>query len=261
MVEDPKHVLHVEDSDEDAALIGHLLKRCPCTFDRVRTYSEMMDYRGRADVVLLDLRIPGSNDPIRLVADAVRRFRTAGIILLTGIADTEGEELSVRAMAAGAQVRLLKGTFDRRRLWLAMREAFQQRQHMIRSLEESRSDMRLDPTTLQESIRAVIDKDLRSRLSELEGHQHQVLRKLRKLGAEDTQPISVVKPEELRIEHRIVAEAWSWAKRHQKGIQWIIMALAGLYLAAGDYVTGIRDAVFETRERVKRIEEKLNADR
>lgn len=256
MLPDPEQVLHVEDSDEDAALIRHLLRGYPYRISRARTYGEMIDYRGTPDVVLLDLRIPGSNDPIRLVADAVRRFRGAGIILLTGISDTEGEELSVRAMAAGAQVRLIKGTFDRRRLGLAIREAYQQRQHMIRTIEESRADMRVDPGAIKESLREVLDQDLLRRIETLESGTKKALQKLRKLGAQDTEPHEPVPPS--ASEHRIIADLLAWGRRHQKGIQWIILSLLAAYFAASDYVTGIRDAVFETRDRVEKIEERLN---
>jgi CheY-like chemotaxis protein len=248
-------VLHVEDSDEDAALIQHLLKSYKFRLSRVRTYGELMDFQGHPDVVLLDLRIPGSNDPLRLVSDCVRRFRTSGIILLTGITDDEGEELSVRAMAAGAQVRLVKGTFDRRRLWLSIREAFQQRQHMIRTIEESRSDMRVDPEALRDVIRNVMDQDLGTRFQKIEEASNKVMRRLRKLGAEDTEPHDVVLDH--NVEYRIMHGVWAWFKRHDKLVRWIITGIVALYFAASDYVTGVYDAVIETRDTVKRIDERL----
>lgn len=248
---EPRHVLHVEDSDEDAALVLHLLERYPLRISRARTYGEMMEHNITTDVVLLDLRIPGSDDPIRLVADAVRRFRNAGIILLTGIADREGEELSVRAMAAGAQIRMIKNTFDSRRLWLAVREAYQQRQHMLRTLEESRADMRVQPEELQASVGAVID----SRISQLEARMK---RRLKQLGADDTQPHDVVPSD---VNHRMVRDVLQWGKRHIKAIQWIMAVLGAAYLAAGDYVTGLRNAVLDTQERVERIERKIDGAR
>lgn len=251
MLSDPKHILHVEDSDEDAALIAHLLRGYGYRLSRVSTYGEMISFASHPDVVLLDLRVPGSDNPLRLVSDASRRFRNAGLILLTGIADPEGEELSVRAMAEGAQVRLIKGTFDKRRLWLSIREAYQQRQHFIRQLRESRSDMRVDPQILQESIRGAIPSDLEDRFRKLDEHNTQILRKLRKLGAEDTQPIDLV------IDSTLWRQVFHWASRHDKVFRWVFYIVGVLYLAAGDYITGFRNAVLETNERVREIHERL----
>lgn len=258
MLSDPEHVLYVEDSDEDAALVAHLLRGSPFRLARVRTYGEMMSYGGNPDVVLLDLRIPGSNNPIRLVADAVRRFRGAGVILLTGIADREGEEISVRAMAEGAQIRLVKATFDKRRLQLSIREAYQQRQHMIRVLRESRDDMRIDPDMLQQSVRSVLDPDLYQRLDSIE----QIFRrKFKQLGIEDTQPIQLpLSPPDIDPKKRAeIARAFlGWFTRHDKLLHWIVLAAFGAYLTASDFVLGIRNAVFETRDAVQRIEKRLD---
>lgn len=259
---DPEHILHVEDSDEDAQLINHLLRSYAYRVSRVRTYGEMVDFRGSPDVVLLDLRIPGSDSPLRLVGDTVRRFRGAGIILLTGISDREGEELSVKAMAAGAQIRLVKGTFDSRRLWLSIREAFQQRQHLIRAVEQSRSDMRIEPKALRDTIRGVLDQDLSQRLQSLEASTathfrrieeatNKALSKLRKLGAEDTAPI------EIAFDGKKVDIA-GWFSRHDKLFRWLLWLAAAGYIAASDYVTGIRDAIMDTRDRVRAIEEKMD---
>jgi len=270
VVPDPEHILHVEDSDEDAALIAHLLAGHADRIGRARTYGEMIEYPHMPDVVLLDLRIPGSNNPLRLVSDAVRRFRTAGIVLLTGIADREGEELSVRAMAAGAQVRLVKGLFDKRRLWLSIREAYQQRQHMIRAIEESRADMRVDPKALQDSLRTVIDRDLYKQIQSIEGGiqslQDAVLHKLKKLGAEDTQPHEIVLGENVTAE----AVHWliSWTRRHRtlawaivKAGGWIIAAVGALYLGVSDYIRGIHETIYDTHERVRKIEDRLDKER
>jgi CheY-like chemotaxis protein len=264
---DPEHVLHVEDSDADAELVGHLLKSYPYRVTRVRTYSEMMDFRGHPDVILLDLRIPGSDSPLRLVSDAVRRFRTAGVILLTGIGDRDGEELSVKAMAAGAQIRLVKGTFDSRRLWLSIREAYQQRQHLIRTIEESRADMRVEPSALRDTIRGVLDKDLYGRLREirdienitdkrltdLQNATNRALDKLRKLGAEDTQPIQITVGDE---KFDLIAWFRNLAK-HEKAFRWLFLIAAGAYFAVSDYVTGIHDAIIETPKRLQSIDERL----
>lgn len=259
VLSDPEHILHVEDDDADAALVAHLLRGQGFRLARVRTYGEMLSYSGNPDVVLLDLRIPGSNDPLRLVGDAVRRFRSAGIILLTGIADREGEDLSVRAMAEGAQIRLIKATFDGRRLQLSIREAYQQRQHMIRVIEQSRADMRIDPDALQDTLRTVLQNEFFSKMNDFE---QKVLRKFRKLGVEDTRPIQT--PPELRV-NDIAASKWSellaWVGRHDKLMRWIIVAGIGTYVAVSDYVTGIRNAVFETRERVEKIERQLDEAR
>lgn len=253
MLPEPQQILHVEDSDEDAAIIEHLLRGSSYRISRARTYGEMMAHASSVDVVLLDLRIPGSDDPLRLVRDAVRRFRGAGVILLTGISDTEGEELSVCAMAEGAQIRMLKGTFDRRRLKLAVREAYQQRQHLIRQIEESRSDMRVDPKILQSTFRDVLGKDLYRRLEALEERDDKILGKLRKLGAEDTQPL-----EPVQVDHRSVATVLQWFSRHQKALGWVFGLLTAGYIAVSQYVDGMRRAVFETREIVQQIKEILD---
>ena len=250
---DPDHVLHVEDDDIDADLIGLLMKGQRYRVSRVRTYGEMMDFQGHPDVVLLDLRIPGSDDPIRLVQDAVRRFRSAGIILLTGLGDSAGEELSVRAMAAGAQGRLLKKTFDKRRLHLAICEAFQQRQHMLRVIEQSRSDMRVDPESLREAVRDVLSEGMDARLSEMNKSVGQVVGKLRKLGASDTEPHDTVPVSDPRRTAEIIA----FMKRHQKFFKWMLGLLAAGYFALGDYVSGIRNAVFDTNTRVQQIQKDL----
>lgn len=253
---DLDHVLHVEDDDADAALIGHLLKGQSYHVSRVRTYGELMAFEGDPpDVVLLDLRIPGSNDPIRLVRDTVRRFRGAGVILLTGIGDEAGEELSVRAMAAGAQSRLLKQTFDKRRLHLAICEAYEQRQHMMRAIEQSRTDMSFDSSAIRDIVDAALKQSpYAAKLDTIDSEVRKAVRKLRRLGAEDTEPRDPVPPQD----HRWVGDLVGFLRRHQKLLQWILMGVITAYFALGDYFNGIREAVFETRERVRKLEEKLD---
>ena len=74
--------------------------------DNGRNLNEAL-YRCRADVVLLDYKMPYMNDFATLVTDLLRRHQTTRVIVLSGFASSD---IAARAAAAGARGYILKST-------------------------------------------------------------------------------------------------------------------------------------------------------
>ena len=109
------HVLHLEDSEDDHALVLLQLRRAglACQLTRIDTLAELDDaLAGRTgpwDAILSDYNLPGFTG-----VDALARFRQAGLsipfILISG---QMGEDMAVAAMRDGASDYLLKHNLQR----------------------------------------------------------------------------------------------------------------------------------------------------
>jgi serine phosphatase RsbU (regulator of sigma subunit) len=124
--EEPRRVLLVEDDDGDALIVEDLLLDAwpSLVIDRVRRASDAEHaLHPGVDCVLLDLGLP---DAVGL--EAVRRVRAIDsempVVVLTGDSD---EQRGVRALAAGAQDYLVKGTITGVGLSRAIRHSVQRK--------------------------------------------------------------------------------------------------------------------------------------
>ncbi|HEY5145190.1 MAG TPA: response regulator [Polyangiaceae bacterium] len=109
----PLRLLLVEDSDDDAALITHELRRggYQPTFDRVMTQDAFVAAvtTGDWDIIISDMALPGYSG-LTALSDLRATGRDIPFILVSG---TVGEAGAVTAMKAGAQDYVLKGDLSR----------------------------------------------------------------------------------------------------------------------------------------------------
>ncbi|MEE6297080.1 PP2C family protein-serine/threonine phosphatase [Georgenia wangjunii] len=123
--EEPLHVLLVEDDDGDALLVEELLAEADLYPDLTRAWSLEAALDALAvpvDCVLLDLGLPDASGLDALVR--LREVSDAALVVLTGLDDAER---GVRAVAAGAQDYLVKGTVGGEALGRAIRFAVERR--------------------------------------------------------------------------------------------------------------------------------------
>ena len=127
MIDAVPRVLVVEDNPDDALLIERALDTTGRPFVRETTgrLSAALDRlaRGGIDVVLLDLALPDARG-----FDAVQRIGAdhpfIPVVVLTGLED---EEVGLKAVQAGAQDYLVKGSLDRRLLDRSLRYAIERK--------------------------------------------------------------------------------------------------------------------------------------
>lgn len=270
----PQMILHVEDSDADAEVVSHLLRSTSFTLKRVRSYGELMDFQGVPDLILLDLRIPGSNKPMRLVQDTVRRFRGSAVILVTDLGDDDGAEFSVHAMKLGVQSRLLKSTFDAKRLILSIREAYEQKQHMRRQIEQSRSDMRTTPESMRDVFETIMSEVSDGQMARIKSMEERIIRRFKRLGIDDTTPQDPIfahidKSVDLPVTEDEPGWNKSWTstldsfasnnKLLMGAMKWVLGLLVAGYIAASEYVAGMHDKVYEIHEAVEEIQKTQEA--
>lgn len=110
---EPLHLLQVEDSASDAALIERILTKSGHTVDsqRVASASEMREAlrKGHWDVIIADYRLPDFGAP-----SALSVLHECGLdIPFIVISGAMGEEVAVAMMKAGAQDYLLKDNLAR----------------------------------------------------------------------------------------------------------------------------------------------------
>jgi serine phosphatase RsbU (regulator of sigma subunit) len=124
--EEPRRVLLVEDDDGDALIVEDLLIDAwpGLVIERVRRVRDAEHAIGSGiDCVLLDLGLPDASG-----LEAVRRVRAIDaempVVVLTGDSD---EQRGVRALAAGAQDYLVKGTINGSGLSRAIRHSVQRK--------------------------------------------------------------------------------------------------------------------------------------
>ncbi len=124
MSHDTLQVLLIEDNPGDAALVQELLPTTGDTTFRIHWVEALLPGLERLaqrniDVILLDLSLPDSQG-----LDGLNAIRTHAegvpVVVLTGLAS---ESLALRAVQAGAQDYLVKGTFDSETLARTLRHA------------------------------------------------------------------------------------------------------------------------------------------
>ena len=131
-------VLLIEDDPDDVVLLTDSLNEAlPNRVElfHAKTLNEGLDYSTKSvfDIVLLDLNLPDSNG-LNTLSNLLVTALQAPIVILTGMDD---EELSMRALQAGAQDYLVKGKADSDLLARAIRYAIE-RYRLQHELEVSR---------------------------------------------------------------------------------------------------------------------------
>ncbi|MBV8062293.1 MAG: EAL domain-containing protein [Nevskia sp.] len=128
-----KRILLIEDTDSDAALVTHYLRRLPggakpelvwvTTLAEAVARLERDDY----DCVLLDLNLPDGNG-----LENVQRIRAAArnvaIVVLTG---NDDGQTALAALRCGAQEYLVKGSYDDGRLPQVIRHAVERHRVLV----------------------------------------------------------------------------------------------------------------------------------
>jgi len=109
----PLHVLHIEDSAEDCALIERLLSRdgMACEISRVETHRQVFDalQNDSIDIVLSDYKLPGFSGAQALeITQALRPE-----IPFVFVSGTIGEETAIQSLRCGATDYVLKSNLSR----------------------------------------------------------------------------------------------------------------------------------------------------
>ena len=109
----PLHILHVEDSEEDAVLLAHHLKRLgtEMTIERVETAAALNAALGTRvwDIVISDYRMPQFSG---LAALKLVREHSGDLPFII-VSATIGEDIAVEAMRAGANDYVMKNNLAR----------------------------------------------------------------------------------------------------------------------------------------------------
>ena len=146
-------VLHVEDSEQDMALISRHLKKAGCDVisdrvERAETMKTMLESR-EWDVILCDYSMPHFNALAALALVKEMKLDIPFII----ISGTIGEEAAVEAMRAGAQDYLMKDSLAR--LAPSIERELQEAQNR-RARRDAEEQLRLQSAALQAAANAVI---------------------------------------------------------------------------------------------------------
>jgi PAS domain S-box-containing protein len=126
----PIRILHLEDSDDDAELIGHKLKAempCEITVVSSRERFEAAVAQGSFDLVLCDHNVPGYAG-LAALRTARRTMPDTPVIMISG---SIGEEQAVESLHMGATDYLLKARLERLApaVTRAIHEAQEHRKH------------------------------------------------------------------------------------------------------------------------------------
>ena len=156
---DRPRILLIEDSIEDARMIGELLAKTGSSYhlESVRTLSAALgELAGAgADVALLDLELPDITG-----MGAIERLNEAFPFLpIVALTDSEKERDEREAIRRGAQDYLVKGHVDGKLILRACRHAME-RKRLKRELEWQREFASMIVETLEEAV-VVLDPDLR----------------------------------------------------------------------------------------------------
>ena len=113
MIEQPLHVLLIEDDEDDYVLVRRLLSKIPFAsyeLEWAASYQAALEAAGEDshDVCLLDFRL-GERDGLELLAELTRRGYRKPIIFLTGQGD---HNVDIEAMTLGASDFLVKGELN-----------------------------------------------------------------------------------------------------------------------------------------------------
>lgn len=170
----PLHILIVEDSEDDTALVLEMLKEHGYrpVHRRVETPEEMTNalLQNRWDVVVSDYTMPRFN-----ALSAMRLIQEAGLdipfIIVTG---SIGEEIAVGAMKAGAHDYLMKDNLARLipAIEREMQEAERRREHRqadeaLRSSRQQLRDLAARLNSIREKERAWISREIHDELGQL----------------------------------------------------------------------------------------------
>lgn len=170
----PLHILVVEDSEDDTALVLEMLKEHGYrpVHRRVETPEEMTNAlrQNRWDVVVADYTMPRFN-----ALDAMRLIHEAGLdipfIIVTG---SIGEEIAVGAMKAGAHDYLMKDNLarlipaiERERQEAERRREHRQADEALRSSRQQLRDLAARLNSIREKERAWISREIHDELGQL----------------------------------------------------------------------------------------------
>ena len=119
----PLHILLVEDSPADAALIKAMLRATAFEVTRVDRLSDAVAaLRSKSiDVILLDLNLPDSRGS-QTLQTVLETTREIAIVVITG---NDGAQSALDAVAQGAQDYLIKGSANAETIVRSIRYAFQ----------------------------------------------------------------------------------------------------------------------------------------
>lgn len=128
MVEQPVHVLLIEDDEDDYVLVRSLLSKISFASYELKwvpSYHEALEAAGedRHDVCLLDFRL-GEYDGLELLAELTRRGCRKPIIFLTGQGN---HQVDIEAMTLGASDFLIKGELSAPLLERSIRYAIERK--------------------------------------------------------------------------------------------------------------------------------------
>jgi len=170
----PLHILIVEDSEDDTALVLEMLKEHGYrpVHRRVETPEEMMDAlrQNRWDVVVSDYTMPHFNAlaAMRLIKEACLDIP---FIIVTG---SIGEEIAVGAMKAGAHDYLMKDNLARLipAIERELQEAVRRREHRqadeeLRNSRQQLRDLAARLDSIREKERAWISREIHDELGQL----------------------------------------------------------------------------------------------
>ena len=123
-------ILLIEDNPGDARLIEHMLKTVPGFVYEIFWVEDLpagVDRlcQGQADVVLLDLGLPGSSGLQTLQRLLSQVQKTPALVVLSGLSD---EDVAMQAVQYGAQDYLIKGQVDSALLIRSIRYAIERSQ-------------------------------------------------------------------------------------------------------------------------------------
>jgi len=158
----PLRVLIVEDSEDDALLVIHALKRgsYDTTFERVETAEAMTAALEKQvwDIIISDYSLPHFSAP-----EALELFHQSGLDLpFIVISGTIGEETAVATMQAGAHDYLMKNNLKRLvpTIERELREA-----EVRKERKKAEEGIRIFSNTIASSINAVAIADLEGNLT------------------------------------------------------------------------------------------------
>jgi signal transduction histidine kinase len=157
---EPTLILLVDDNTGDARLLKELLRETdkPFVMIHAETLTEAVTRlkSERFDVMFLDLSLPDASG-LDTVTRACSEEHETPIIVMTGMDD---ETLGLKAVQAGAQDYLIKGTVEGSTLWRTIRYAME-RHRMARELERSQREQ----LAMKDQFLSHLSHELRSPLT------------------------------------------------------------------------------------------------
>ncbi|QRN96188.1 HAMP domain-containing histidine kinase [Archangium violaceum] len=170
----PLRLLLVEDNPGDARLLQEELKEVPSVRFEVRHVTRMAEALAVVsepglDVVLLDLALPDGQG----ISNIERMLQAAPMLPLVVLTGTDDEQLSMKAVHAGAQDYLVKGQVTGPLLVRALRYAIERKR-----AEEGlkREEAARQTAVFREQFLGILGHDLRNPLQAISGNAALLLR-------------------------------------------------------------------------------------